>query len=797
MAFKFAARTILELGGELISSDAIAVYELIKNSIDAQSRDGVEIDFVITISHSDYLQMQSKIEEFANGEDFCDEDLELLKNEAKNIMLPGSLQTTRVKYLNLVTSASDLESFRKCFREAYFETNWIEFRDTGCGMSLKDLDEAFLVIGTPSRKRYIDRAISDAKKGVEVEAPYLGEKGVGRLSAMRLGSCLKVQTATAEDSHLNMLDIDWDKFSEDPEMMAEDIDVEPYVGPAKKNSEYHGTNLYISGLQGNWSPARIRDVAQTQFARLSDPFSRTKRRYRVAINFNGDRIEIPRIEEVLFDHAHAVCRGKYTIIDGRPRLEISMKYESENKQIISELPDIKSLTKDFYSEVSRSALNTVGPFNFELYWFNRKRFNEIDTTGLRNQIRDWQKLWAGIMLFRDNYRVFPYGEESDDWLGLDRRALAASGYKLNKAQFIGRVSITRLKNPFLIDQTNREGLKDCDEKAILVAIMKYTIQTELKSFIEDVDSAKRTESQDLDFSIAKKKVDSLESRAKKSISELKKRHKGDASTFTELNDIFQEMQHYFVLAKERAEQIEDERLRMIQLAGVGLMIEVVAHELARTTEHTLTLLDSAENKKLPNEVESLFGSLRYQMKTINKRLRILDPLSVSGRQRKEQFDFVAVLRESIDSRSAQFERHGIDVKIIIDEGKSKKVYVHAVRGMIVQIIENLLANSIYWLKIEKEDNIDFQPELNITLTSDPFVLRFTDNGPGVRTERKETIFKAFYSTKGASTRQGLGLFIARDCANYHNGKLYLSSEPTVHPARLNTFVLELPKEILK
>ena len=794
MAFKFAARTILELGGELISSDAVAVFELIKNSIDARSEDGVEIDFVITVTHSDYAQMHSRLEEITKGGDFNNEGLVELKKEAMDIVLPGALPGPRSKYIDLLTGANDFDSFRNFLKTAYLETNWIEFRDTGCGMSLKDLNEAFLVIGTPSRKRHIDRAISDASKGVDIEAPYLGEKGVGRLSAMRLGSRLKVETTTVEDTNLNFLDIDWDKFSENPEMMAEDIDVEPYEGSIKSSSKYHGTKLIISGLQGNWSPSRIRDVAQTQFARLSDPFSRTKRRYRVAIKFNGDRIEIPRIEEVLFEHAHAVCRGNYLIKDGIPRLEFHLKYENEDKHGVSELPDIRSLTKGFYVEISKSALKTVGPFNFILYWFNRKLFNQIDSTGLRNQIRDWQKLWAGIMLFRDNYRVFPYGEESDDWLGLDRRALAASGYKLNKAQFIGRVSISRLHNPYLIDQTNREGLKDCDEKAVLIAIMKYTIQTELKAFMEDVDSARRTESQDLDFSSAKKRVDSLESRAKKSISELRKRHKGDASTFTELNDIFQEMQHYFVLAKERAEQIEDERLRMIQLAGVGLMIEVVAHELARATEHTLKLLDSAASKKLPDQIESLFGSLRHQMKTINKRLRVLDPLSVSGRQRKEVFDFAAVIKESIDSRSAQFDRHGIIVKLTINEGRSKKINVNAVRGMLVQIVENLLANSIYWLKIEKEDNIEFEPKIDISIKSDPVILKLSDNGPGVRPERKELIFKAFYSTKSASSRQGLGLFIARDCANYHNGRLYLSDDPTVHRSRLNTFILELPKE---
>lgn len=797
MAFKFAARTILELGGELISSDAVAVYELIKNSIDARSKDGVEIDFVITITHSDYLQLLSRIEEMSNFEDFNNDELEVLKQEAISIIIPGALSTPRLKYINLLTAAKNLNNFRKSFKKAYFETNWIEFRDSGCGMSLKDLDEAFLVIGTPNRKIYIDRAISNANNGVEVDAPYLGEKGVGRLSAMRLGSRLEVETTTIDDTHLNLLDIDWDKFSEDPEMMAEDIDVDPYQGPVKEDPKKHGTKLRISGLQGNWSPSRIRDVAQTQFAKLSDPFSRTKRRYRIAINYNGDRIEIPRIEDVLFEHAHAVCKGKYSIKDGRPLLEISMKYEREDKHVVSELPDIRSFTKDLYVEVSKSALKTVGPFSFELYWFNRKRFNEIDTTGLRNQIREWQKLWAGIMLFRDNYRVFPYGEESDDWLGLDRRALAASGYKLNKSQFVGRVSISRLQNPDLIDQTNREGLKDCDEKAVLVSIVKYTIQVELKKFMEDVDSVKRTESQDLDFTSAKKKVDLLEDRAKKSISELRKRHKGDASTFTELNDIFQEMQHYFVLAKERAEQIEDERLRMIQLAGIGLMIEVVAHELARATEHTLKLLDSASSDKLPDEVESLFGSLRYQMKTINKRLRVLDPLSVSGRQRKETFDILSVIRESIDSRSAQFDRHGINVTINVDEGKGKKINVNAVRGMIVQIVENLLANSIYWLKIEKEFNIEFKPRIDVSVSSDPLIVKFSDNGPGIRPERKEDIFGLFYSTKGTSTRQGLGLYIARDCANYHNGRLYLSSEPTIHRDRLNTFILELPKDTPK
>jgi hypothetical protein len=80
------------------------------------------------------------------------------------------------------------------------------------------------------------------------------------------------------------------------------------------------------------------------------------------------------------------------------------------------------------------------------------------------------------MMFRNGYRVSPYGDDDDDWLGLDRKALASPGYKLNKAQFIGRVSISRMMNPRLIDQTNREGLKDCDEKSVLIEVLRYVIQ---------------------------------------------------------------------------------------------------------------------------------------------------------------------------------------------------------------------------------------------------------------------------------------------------------------------------------
>lgn len=52
--FRFAPRALLALGKELISTDEVAIYELIKNGIDAGS-DNVETEARIVVTESDFL----------------------------------------------------------------------------------------------------------------------------------------------------------------------------------------------------------------------------------------------------------------------------------------------------------------------------------------------------------------------------------------------------------------------------------------------------------------------------------------------------------------------------------------------------------------------------------------------------------------------------------------------------------------------------------------------------------------------------------------------------------------------
>ena len=114
-------------------------------------------------------------------------------------------------------------------------------------------------------------------------------------------------------------------------------------------------------------------------------------------------------------------------------------------------------------------------------------------------------------------------------------------------------------------------------------------------------------------------------------------------------------------ARQRISEVEQESRQMIEMAGIGLMIEVVAHELARASEHALDNLESLQKKSVPADVKAALSSLRAQMKSLSKRVRILDPLSIPGRQRSEVFTLNSVVQEIIDAHEAQFQRHKITV----------------------------------------------------------------------------------------------------------------------------------------
>lgn len=786
MPFRVAARTILHLGSELISSDSIAFYELIKNAFDARAPK-VTIDVVVRLPAAEAIR--TEIAEFLTAAKTANQRKEALEGFRVRMLEAIDRKAMGAEQLEqLIWSEPTLAGFITLLRRA----NYITISDTGMGMNLADLQDIYLTIGTSHRRR--ERQAIE-KSGDLNARPVLGEKGVGRLSAMRLGSLLHLETSKFGEKNWNILDIDWEMFSHDSDHLIESIPLEPAVGSPKLSTATSGTTLTILSLNADWTRQKLTTVATTEFSKLNDPFT-PNARYPVLLRFNGEPVAIPPLNTLLFDAAHAIVSGNFEVQTGNQgwsglTLNATMDYVSyrRTKKIALANESLRSCT----SGISLGALRSLGPVSVKFYWFNRRILDEIDGIGDQKKVRALVKDWAGgLMVFRDGFRVNPYGGPDDDWLDLDSAALSSTGYKVNRQQIIGKVDITTLHNPKLTDQTNREGLCDCDEKRALVALMKALLINEFKPFIDAVDKETK---QRAPVSIAELRDNVLERRRdiKKVIALLTQQFPAVKSEGTILPAIEQSLDHISESVHElerAAKNLKDERSELLHLAGIGMMVEIVVHELWRTTHSSMRLLNTLGKGVSGEKDRSTLRTLEAQMNTLQRRLKMIDPVASSTRQVKETFDLAELVRDVISAHQDQFERHHVAVSFEI-KPKSANCDVKLVRGMIVQIIENLFSNAVYWLKQRKEVVAHFDPRLHVTLDTDRRTLSVSDNGPGVAPERKEEIFAPFVTTKPPGEGRGMGLYISREIARYHKSELILSDEPTEAGGNLSTFVLKL------
>jgi hypothetical protein len=501
-SFRVSARTLLHLGSELISSDSVAFYELIKNSLDAGSH-SARIEIVVTIPYPRYNALLSdarggsaREENVTTKKDRQSLSLEFVEHRARVLDAIDDAAPGAGLVRTLTTDAKTWGALV----DAIVGANSITISDTGSGMSLRELNTTYLTIGTPERMKDREKWKTSVLDGSAPTGmrPVLGEKGVGRLSVMRLGNRLLVKTTKVGEANWNVLAIDWSQFADDPDDMIEDIEVEAELGPMKPSSAQSGTILRVTDLSGAWSLTQITNVLGVEFSKLSDPFS--KRRLPVAVQFNGAGVPIPALDRTLFENAHATVDAAF-VTGPKARISGHIVYFARgqrDRRATTDREETFSLDGDHLlntagvtlddDNVTEDTLKSLGPFTLTLYWFNRQRLGAIDGIGNQKAVRDLLAGWSGgLMVFRDGFRVIPYGSPNDDWLDLDRLALASSGYKVNRRQVAGRVSISGAKNPELVDQTNREGLTDSTEKRVLVRLLKWIVEDQLRGFLTRVD----------------------------------------------------------------------------------------------------------------------------------------------------------------------------------------------------------------------------------------------------------------------------------------------------------------------
>ena len=389
------------------------------------------------------------------------------------------------------------------------------------------------------------------------------------------------------------------------------------------------------------------------------------------------------------------------------------------------------------------------------------------------------------MLYRYGFRVLPFGDPDDDWISLDKAAFGSSGFKLNRQQVFGRIRI-HTPHRYLSEQTNREGLVQSEVSDALTRLVMWVVQVEFRNFINEVD-----EQEKLQF--RKEQLENNEIlRAEKSLVRAVSDLRGmlDGQYEQELEEVVstaRDLREEALSVLNRLDDVEKQstkdREKFVYLAGVGLMTEFIFHELERAVSHTMRVI--SEVGATPTSV----STLKDQLQTLHKRVAAFDELTGEKRQTKTHFDLCDLVTEVLGNHEREFARHGIELQLDLPGGEFT---VRAVRGMMIQILENLVVNAAYWLKRQAEYEEGFMPQLAVSVDEDGRCMMVQDNGPGVPVSRKERIFQPFVTTKPSGMGKGLGLFIARDMAEYHGWSLDTESPAgRIRPNRINGFVLQM------
>lgn len=764
--FRISARAMKQLGAELITSDYIALYELIKNSIDAGSnRVTIEFEYPF-VYHIDRL-------------------LEIAKAWPKKIKLCSDLLTSCLyedisqelkckiveDFLN-----SQADSVDEALESIFSKYCFIKIVDTGCGMSEIDLQNAFLVIGTP---------VKWVEKQSQKSSKILGEKGIGRLSMMRIGDLCRVKSTKVDGLYWNYIDFNWTLF-DDPKLYLDDIEIEVNRGAKKTNKDGSGTLIKISKLKSHWTNARVIDFVNKFIRRLQNPFLISEKRFPMDVKFNGENTYVNRMPEWFKDAANFQVSLEFN-----PQRENALvrKLKWHGRDSCELRTWSMETLRQVLPEYSSAEFERLSEFSVDGLWFNRSTLKitniDINQVDFKKELNIW---CGGYAIYRDNFRIGLTGSMEDDWLRMDEKSLKAQGFTFNRYQTVGSISISSKKNRYLIDSANRENLIECREFDLLREILGIFNQ-DLRSHI---DAIKQAETKiRISEEAATDAIDKSKENLKKTILSINKiknnvgsEHKKDLveirnSIKTHLEDV-QKLEKAIDLAR-------DQRVELLELAGVGLVVDKVIHELVRLTKNTSEYLDRIEKSKIDPNLSAIIKQVKQQIVATNKRIRTVDNLSPAGRNRKGVFDLAALVRTTLDGYQGRFERHNIKPIFLIDGKVSRASFnINMVVGLVSQVLENLLDNSLYWLQIGTSD--ESEKTIKIELNTKDMELVYSDNGPGIDVGYREEIFRPYFTTKKKG--KGLGLFIARELAEYHKSEFYLDPTPDQN-GRLRNFVLNM------
>ncbi len=451
----------------------------------------------------------------------------------------------------------------------------------------------------------------------------------------------------------------------------------------------------------------------------------------------------------------------------------------------------------------------IEEYSYDNWLSSNENIKEV--FGKLSNYREFAQSQAGIKLFRNGFAVKPFGIDGDDWLKLrDSQTSGDSYYPLRPANVIGYFAIDEGINGKLKDKTDREGLisnpysrnffiiayfirdeinryQDSIRRAYNDFLKVYKtenngIKTVSQAFNQLKETKARTEEVKNEFNesttVVKNAISEttkivksvkgnpmfstdLEKQTAKNVEALLEELRRIQSVLDKLKKVIdktEKLNEVIDVLEPKIQVLEEQLANFSELASLGLTAEAVSHEFSsiadRLAERSNFYSDKLKAKKL-TESDS-YVLIEYINSTVNGlkiQLKHLDPALKYNKEKKSTFKLSSLFKEEKEYYGSRFEKQDIDFHVAIEEDFSISVN----KGKLIQIIDNLVNNSEYWLNKRKQEETKFRPRIDIKIES-PW-LYVSDNGFGIAPAIENQLFEPFITTKPKGEGRGLGLFI--------------------------------------
>ena len=710
-----------------------------------------------------------------------------ISSELKNIIGQDLIVNDQVAVFELVKNSYDAHATRV---DIVFEEDKITIKDNGKGMSLDDLKNKWLFVAYSAKKDEkedeeleSDERYKDYRNKINLKRGFAGAKGIGRFSADKIGENLKLIAKNVNASNAHQLEVNWKDFENNSQKEFVEISVKHTELSTNEYQDFdHGVILEISNLKSEWDNDKIEELKKS-LSKLINPFE-------ININSNNFQIHITKQDndiEQIGNDLLSILTLKTT------KLEI----EILSNTIESKLTDRGTLIYEIEEENHYQHLKNT---SITLLYLNTKA--KINFTKLM-QVKAVN--FGNIMLYNNGFRVYPYGEPTDDSLGIDRRHQQGHSRYLSTRNLIGSINVNEYSDEFrekssrdsgLIETNGYKELYDTFWDKALKRLEKYVVSVQWS--LDEVIRNKDGDSDDfsiLDNTISQSGIIDI-------ITNLVNKDKVEIKDFdANFINLFDEQKPSEVIVSKLSKIAHDvnnqelidkinETRKIIKKLERGN--KDLKKEITKEQQRTEQLSKNLEIEKKQNifqrsligtEKEQILGlqhQIRHSSSRINRNTKLLLKTfnTTPTEQQKKYISVIIAEATKVNSianfvTKANFNLTTKEIKVnlvsfvkeyieelylsngkIIDKSKtqlsvtaSSNEFVVRIRPLeITTLIDNFIQNS-------KKANARYL-QFKLGVENDVFNMFVTDDGDGIQEENIDKIFDFGFTTTNGS---GIGL----------------------------------------